>query len=106
MFGGAVEGVSGTEALCAAVGGLECDDGIQLGCVDLLDNELGDANEALLAAALEYRSSGTCPTVTVKGDAPSAKTVFRSNEQGEVATTQNDPLDDLIENNRDMRMPF
>ena len=78
------------------------------GCVvpDDFDNELGDANEGLLAAALEYRASGACPTVTVKGDAPSAKTVFRSNEQGEVATTQNDPLDELIENNRDMRMPF
>ena len=78
------------------------------GCIvpDDFENELGDANEGLLAAALAYRDSGICPSVAPKADAPSAKTVLRSVVRDDVATTENDTLDELIENNRDMRMPF
>lgn len=73
------------------------------GCevADDLENELGDEMEAMLAAALQYRDSGTCPTPP-----PSPK-------PGGVAKTADGfktpieimPQRDVFETNRDMTLP-
>ena len=46
------------------------------GCAvpDDLDNSLGNVNEARLAAALQYRDTGTCPPVTATATLSSAET--------------------------------
>ncbi len=76
------------------------------GCVvpDDYSNELGDETEGLLAAALEYRASGTCPAVA--SPKPTAKTSYLSNSKTTVATTDLTPIEDVLESNRDMRTPF
>ncbi len=74
------------------------------GCVvpDDFDNELGDPNEALLAAALNFRETQTCPTVTTKS-AAFAKT---SIEGPEDLLLKSFPQPSLRETNRDMTMPY
>ncbi|WP_375202535.1 S41 family peptidase [Hyphococcus sp.] len=72
--------------------------GVKLpGCVvdDDLDHELGDQNEEMLAAALQYREFGTCPTpppfsITTKSVEPPVDVM---------------PGLRMMEKNRDMRMP-
>jgi len=59
------------------------------GCTvgDDLDNELGNESEALLAAALSYRETGSCPTTSAqaKTSAPaSSKLYIRSGDAGGV----------------------
>ncbi len=77
--------------------------GVKLpGCVvdDDLDHDLGDESEALLAAALQYREFGTCPT-------PPPSAVIKkalAKEQGATALDLRPGLR-VMENNRDMRMP-
>lgn len=73
------------------------------GCVvaDDLSKELGDETEALLATVLEYRSSGTCPSVATASAKPQVS--FRSSEK--VGSTALTPMDDFLANNLDMRMP-
>ncbi|MBI1364344.1 MAG: peptidase [Alphaproteobacteria bacterium] len=70
------------------------------GCAvaDDYNHDLGDSNEALLAAALQYRQNGSCPTpppsaVAVKSVAPGALAI----------KTQARP--DVMKHNLDMRMP-
>ena len=72
------------------------------GCAvgDDFSHMLGDANEALLAAALQYRETGTCPVVsTSKLSAAGAGATTRA-ERLDLA-----PYNDLMMNNRDMRLP-
>ncbi len=74
------------------------------GCVvaDDLNTELGDANEGMLAAALQYRVDGTCPTVSPK---VTPDIVVAKGTPGEVASTTKTPEEDFLANNRDMRQP-
>ncbi|MEE9380724.1 MAG: S41 family peptidase [Hyphomonadaceae bacterium] len=75
------------------------------GCAvaDDYDNELGDTNEALLAAALDYRATGNCPAASPK-TAPVALT--RAVDTGEVASSDLTRGERIFENNRDMTMPY
>jgi hypothetical protein len=75
------------------------------GCVvpDDLDHELGDVNEGLLAAALQYRIDGTCPAVS--SPKTSSRIRYLSADMPDVATTGLTPAGNVLESNRDMRMP-
>lgn len=75
------------------------------GCVatDDLNNELGDENEALLAAALQFREDGTCP-VTAPAQ-PAMRAQYLSTAEGGVATTSLTPFEALLRQNRDLTMP-
>jgi carboxyl-terminal processing protease len=73
------------------------------GCAvaDDFSTELGNPGEALLAAALNYRATGSCPT-------PSAAAPLQSRENfGDVLPPDAilPPEEPLLERNRDMRMP-
>jgi carboxyl-terminal processing protease len=83
-----------------------------LGCAvsDDLTRELGNSSEALLAAALSYRSSGSCPVP------PASASAFGSGAPsgmgGQLVTTSalrsnaiSVPGDTVMSLNRDMRMP-
>ena len=74
------------------------------GCVvsDDLNTELGDPTEGMLAAALQYRIDGTCPTVSPK---TTADIVVAKGTVGNVASTTKTPEEDFLANNRDMRQP-
>ncbi len=77
--------------------------GVKLpGCVvdDDLDHELGDENEALLAAALQYREFGTCPAPPPF--AVAAKSLTTADTQTALDLR---PGLRVMEKNRDMRMP-
>jgi len=71
------------------------------GCLvaDDLDHELGEEGEALLAAALQFRETGTCPT-------PPAEARITTSEvaSGEAAAIRV-PDRGVMQSNRDMRMP-
>lgn len=69
------------------------------GCsvADDYNNELGDPNEALLSAALNYRANGTCPTPSVS---PKTETVAFKSGMSEVATTRQSEEDELILNGK------
>lgn len=71
------------------------------GCAvaDDLSRELGDQNEALLAAALQYRATGACPT-------PPSSVIAARSVRGDPSTAIDVPAaDGIFETNRDMRMP-
>ncbi len=80
--------------------------GVQVpGCVvaDDFDTELGDETEALLATALHFRENGTCPSPPLS-QGPSGVTT------SSVDDSALSPIDlrsskDIMQNNRDMRMP-
>ncbi|MEM7768431.1 MAG: S41 family peptidase [Pseudomonadota bacterium] len=81
--------------------------GVQVpGCTvaDDLTRELGDENEALLAAALQFREDGTCPA------APQTTSSFEirrlTDGATDVATTAITPAEDIFLTNRDMTMPY
>ena len=88
------------------------------GCVvaDDYDTELGEETEALLAAALDYRETGTCPaTASTSGTSSTAsasppqkalksETTYLGGP--EVATTDMTQAQDIMHNNRDMRTPY
>lgn len=78
------------------------------GCTvaDDLSSPLGDENEAMLAAALTYRSTGSCPTATTSTafSTASAKTIAKP-AYGEDDTQAIRPPIDIPANNRDMRLP-
>lgn len=92
--------------------------GVRLsGCVigDDYDNELGDPNESLLSAALEFRETGACPAPTPQtpAAAPSASSAKgsgipdeRADNRFDVKETDLTPLDEFILNNRDLTMPY
>jgi hypothetical protein len=71
------------------------------GCqvADDLTRELGDANEALLAAALGFRATGSCPAIPA-GAAPSD--LVRPSSAGRALEP---PEPGVMEVNRDMRLP-
>ncbi len=73
------------------------------GCAvnDDLGRELGDESEALLAAALQYRQSGTCPTPPPI----SATSKISSVRTDGAAPAILAPVGDIYESNRDMTMP-
>ena len=74
--------------------------GCQLG--DDFSNPLGDPAEALLAAALDYRTSATCPPVSAKTDA----TFVANKSTASIALTPEARARDFfLTNNRDMRRP-
>ena len=66
---------------------------------DDLTRELGDANEALLAAALGFRATGSCPAIPA-GAAPSD--LERPSSAGRALEP---PEPGVMEFNRDMRLP-
>ncbi|MBL8551067.1 MAG: peptidase [Hyphomonadaceae bacterium] len=67
---------------------------------DLL-RELGNASEGLLAAALQYRETGTCPALVRTQAAPLAIGA----EAAGVRTSRFSPATALMRSSRDMRMP-
>lgn len=71
------------------------------GCAvaDDYSRELGDESEAMLAAALEYRATGSCPSVTVRTPPRYAE------EVGGLRTTSLSVAERILRTNRDMRMP-
>lgn len=75
------------------------------GCAvsDDFDNALGDQNEALLAAALQYRQSGACPTPPPAQ--PKASSKAGVVKTGAAPTAIGSPVKDVYLNNRDMTMP-
>lgn len=75
------------------------------GCIvaDDYTKELGDETEGLLAAALDYRSSGACPAVVPK-TAPVA--VVSSSSKASLGQSGISLPENLHETNRDMRMPY
>jgi len=68
-----------------------------------LSRPLGDENEALLAAALQYREDGSCPAI----EQGTQREEIRRLTAGatDVATTDITPGEALLRNNRDMTMP-
>jgi carboxyl-terminal processing protease len=78
------------------------------GCVaaDDYNKELGDETEGLLATALAYRDTGSCPAVAPKSALQVAAQKFQGENLGELATTADSQVDELYESNRDMRKPF
>ena len=66
------------------------------------NTELGDPTEGMLAAALQYRIDGTCPTVSPK---TTPDIVVAKGTVGNVASTTKTPEEDFLANNRDMRQP-
>lgn len=78
------------------------------GCVvaDDFTRELGDQNEALLAAALQYRADGTCPAPpagAVAGEKASSSAASATEAPG---LELQRPLDrSVLDNNRDLTMP-
>lgn len=74
------------------------------GCVvsDDLNTELGDPSEGMLAAALQYRLDGTCPSVSPK---PVADIIVAKGTTGNVASSTLTPEDNFLANNRDMTQP-
>jgi hypothetical protein len=72
------------------------------GCAitDDLGHELGDENEAMLAAALQYRNNGTCPVTTTR-----QSTQRTEPESGAVRTSPYSPAEQFLRSSRDMTMP-
>lgn len=64
------------------------------GCqvADDFSKQLGDKNEALLAAALQYRKDGTCPKLPAPPSPPSAIDVIASNN---LRAKQSSPISEL-----------
>ncbi|MEM6625167.1 MAG: S41 family peptidase [Pseudomonadota bacterium] len=76
------------------------------GCVvaDDLSHELGDTDEALLAAALTYRDTGACPPAPAT---TSSSQIARTSAPGlELRTNARSPTEDILRQNRDMRTPY
>ncbi len=75
------------------------------GCsvADDLDHELGDTGEGMLAAALAYRATGTCPAPT--GTGLSLASSVRTGENA-IATSGRSLAADIFRNNRDMQIPM
>jgi hypothetical protein len=80
------------------------------GCqvADDYTRELGEESEGLLSAALSYRETGSCPTATAKTDETTRRVMYEASalDEGALQTSANDPMDEILETNRDMRMPF
>lgn len=73
------------------------------GCAvaDDLSRDLGDTSEAMLAAALNFRTTGTCPLPPA-----SSISVARVQIDGEpIATTGRSEAAEILRNNRDLSMP-
>jgi carboxyl-terminal processing protease len=83
------------------------------GCsvADDFNNELGNSREALLAAALSYRATGTCAPPSSSGETPAQGAPFNPNKPSGSDDILTDPLavrlpaPGIFETNRDMRMP-
>lgn len=76
------------------------------GCVvnDDLDNQLGDTNEALLAAALQHRASGTCPTPPPGASSESSPASIGAAGAGQGLSLTR-PTPPVMDNNMDLSMP-
>jgi len=75
------------------------------GCTvnDDFNNDLGDENEGLLSAALQFRATGTCPTVPTSKTSPVV--AFKSKQNSTIATTSLTLIEDLVRNSRDLTLP-
>ncbi|GAB5459664.1 MAG: S41 family peptidase [Henriciella sp.] len=75
------------------------------GCIvaDDYTKELGDETEGLLAAALDYRSTGACPAVVPKTVPVAA---VSSSSKASLGQSGLSLPENLHETNRDMRMPY
>lgn len=88
--------------------------GVRLpGCTveDDLTAPLGDLKEDQLAAALHYRENGACPANPVVSEQVSQGLSARSNEQNflggkALATTDLSEAEFILENSRDLTMPY
>jgi hypothetical protein len=71
------------------------------GCqvADDLTRELGDRNEALLAAALQFRTNGTCPAQ------PAGAVIEKEAAQSIFGLPLEPPAPNVMEINYDMTMP-
>ena len=81
--------------------------GVRLpGCsvADDLDHELGEVDEALLAAALQYREDGSCPIAPLDLGGPPDLSA-QSADGPQVASADTTPLQAFLRSNRDMTMP-
>jgi carboxyl-terminal processing protease len=67
---------------------------------DDFTKELGDAQESMLATALSYRASGTCPTPPSSEAGTSNATAVSETDRG-----LSEPRPSIFEVNRDMTMP-
>ena len=67
--------------------------------------ELGDESEALLATALAYRSTGTCPATSTKTMTTFVKTAQEPADLAIPAVDPRDPIGQILQNNRDMTPP-
>ena len=76
------------------------------GCVvaDDFSNQLGDPDEALFSAALQYRIDNSCPSLPASTGAEKAPAGTRQENEVE-GLELTAPQDSLFENNRDMSMP-
>ncbi len=72
------------------------------GCAvaDDLSHELGDSSEALLAAALGHRATGSCPAPPA-----SSQTVARAGDGLSMETSGRSEAADILRSNRDLRRP-
>jgi carboxyl-terminal processing protease len=75
------------------------------GCTvpDSLSKELGDPAEDLLETAISYAETGSCPTLLTKDAAIAAGPAAGTGRA--IATTNLSPAEQILQNNRDMRMP-
>jgi C-terminal processing protease CtpA/Prc len=67
-----------------------------------LTHDLGDGSEAMLAAALNFRASGTCPAPPASGVSVAA---VRANDAMAIETSDRSQAQEFLRNNRDLRMP-
>ena len=74
------------------------------GCVasDEFGHQLGDPAENLLATALGYRETGSCPSTTTSESTEKAPASAKSEPEGPALTKPETPI---FERNRDMSMP-
>ncbi|MES1156641.1 MAG: S41 family peptidase [Alphaproteobacteria bacterium] len=74
------------------------------GCAvaDDFNHDLGDPNEGLLAAALQYRDTATCPVVSAASVAVAQANATAS---GAIRGSRLSAIGEMIHNSRDMRLP-
>jgi len=71
---------------------------------DDFSTELGEPSEGMLAAALDYRATGACPTVSTK---LSPESIIASKpNMSEVATTPFDDNEQTLMNSKDLSLPW
>ncbi|MEM7007424.1 MAG: peptidase, partial [Pseudomonadota bacterium] len=81
---------------------------------DDFSRELGDDNEALLAAALQFRANGTCPAPPARSSISAGLSASTDTDGASflvepvagISASDATELEEFLASNRDMRMPF